>query len=191
MRGPSAVIAIVCSQWAARVAVGRRDRPAVRADPRLVAAEREHRLDGEAQAGLEPAAAAAGAVVRDLRLLVHLGADAVADVGAHDAVAARDADVLDRRSDVLERVARHRRGDAREHRRAGVVDELPRPRPGVPDDPGPRGVAVPAVDDGARVDRDELALADAPRVGDAVDDLVVDRDAERVAERREVARARR
>jgi hypothetical protein len=37
------------------------------------------------------------------------------------------------------------------------------------------------------VDRDQLAFADASRVRDAVDDLVVDRDAQRVAERREMA----
>ena len=54
------------------------DGPVVRAGWRLVPPEREHRLDGQAQAGLQLAAGPAGPVVGDLRLLVHLGADAVA-----------------------------------------------------------------------------------------------------------------
>ena len=66
-------------------AVGGDDRPVVRLDPGVVAAQGEHRLDGQAQAGLELAAGAAGAVVGDLRLLVHLGPDAVADELADDA----------------------------------------------------------------------------------------------------------
>jgi hypothetical protein len=39
---------------------------------------------------------------------------------------------------------------------------------------------VPAIDDRAGVDRHDLAAADTPRTGHAVDDLVVDRDAQRV-----------
>ena len=49
----------------------------IRVSPRP---EREHGLDGQAQAGLEAPPRPAGAVVRHLRLLVHLGADAVAHV---------------------------------------------------------------------------------------------------------------
>ena len=70
-----------------QAAVARLDGPAVRPDADLVAAEREHRLDGQAQAGLDAPAAVAGAEVGDLRLLVHLGADAVAHERAHHAVA--------------------------------------------------------------------------------------------------------
>ena len=62
-----------------QAAVARLDGPAVGAHADLVAAEGEHRLDGQAQAGLDAAAPVARAEVGDLRLLVHLGADAVAD----------------------------------------------------------------------------------------------------------------
>ena len=45
---------------------------------------------------------------------------------------------------------------------------------GVADEEGPGRVAVPAVDDGAGVDGHDLAVADHPLAGDAVDDLVID-----------------
>src|SRR4029078_8955774 len=54
-------------------AVDRRDRPAVRAHRDLAAAEREHRLDREADAGGQLHAPDAGPVVWDMRLLLHLG----------------------------------------------------------------------------------------------------------------------
>ncbi len=57
----------------------------------------------------------------------------------------------------------------------------------IADDERPCRVAVPAVDDGAGVDRHDLSFAHAPRAGHAVDDLVVDRYAQRVAERGDAA----
>src|SRR3954454_22744153 len=68
------------------------DRPAVVAHADLVAARVDHRLDREAHARLEQRALAGIAVVGDLRLLVHLAADAVADERADD----RQALALDR-----------------------------------------------------------------------------------------------
>src|SRR5215813_3072220 len=53
-------------------AVGRIHRPAVLLHVHVAAAEREHRLDGEAHAGLQLRAAGPGPVVRDLWLLVHV-----------------------------------------------------------------------------------------------------------------------
>src|SRR6185503_2910525 len=58
--------------------------PVVRQDPGVVASEREHRLDGQADARLELATRAAGPVIRDLRLLVHVRADAVPNELAND-----------------------------------------------------------------------------------------------------------
>ena len=66
---------------------------------------------------------------------------------------------------------------------AGQVDELGDPGRRLADVEGPRAVAVPAVDDRAGVDRHDLAGADRPLAGDAVDDLVVDRDADAGRER--------
>ena len=70
-------------------------RPVVLEEVRPKIAQGQHRLDGQAQTGLELAALATGAVVGDLRLLVHLGADAMTDELADDAVAAGLGDVLD------------------------------------------------------------------------------------------------
>src|SRR4029077_3000873 len=57
------------------------------------------------------------------------------------------------------------------------------PGRGIADIEGARPVAVPAVDDRAGVDRDDLAGLDRAVAGDAVDDLVVDRDADAGRER--------
>ena len=75
------------------------------------------------------------------------------------------------------------RGDPGPHRVLGGVDQrqVRRCGPASPaaDDDGDRGVAVPAVDDRAAVDGDQVALDQHARARDAVHDLVVDRDAER------------
>ena len=193
MRGPAAVTAMVCSQWAARLPSAVADGPAVRLHPGLVAAQREHRLDGQAQAGLDAPAATAGAVVGDLRLLVHLGADAVPDEGAHDAVAVRQGDVLDgARPMSLQEGARPGGGDAGEHGLSGGRRRGARAASGTsPTIQRARAVAVPAVDDGAGVDGHDLALADDGAAGHAVDDLVVDGDAQRVRDTAPAGRARR
>ena len=86
--------------------VGGCDGPAVGLHVDVAVAEREHRLDRQADAGLELGAARARAVVRDLRVLVHLRADAVADERPDDAVAAGRPDVLDRGGDVADPPAR-------------------------------------------------------------------------------------
>ena len=101
----------------------------------------------------------AGAVVGDLRLLVHLRADAVADEGANDAIAGGAGDVLDRARDVGEVVARLRRRDARVHGARRRIDETPHFWRDLADDEGARRVAVPAVDDRAGVDRHDLPFA--------------------------------
>src|SRR4029453_15939375 len=67
-------------------AVTGHDGPAVGLHLDLVAAECEHRLDRQADPRLELHPADAGPVVGDLRLLVHLGADSVADELSDDAV---------------------------------------------------------------------------------------------------------
>ena len=82
--------------------------------------------------GLELAPGTAGPVVRDLRLLVHLGADAVPDELADDAEAGRLGDGLDRGRDVVDVVARDGRRDPRHHRLAGQVDQLATPGGGSP-----------------------------------------------------------
>src|SRR3989304_3409699 len=68
--------------------------PAVVVPAPLRAAEHEHRLDGQAEARLELPPARGETVVRDLGILVHLGADAVSHEGPPAAQAVRDGHAL-------------------------------------------------------------------------------------------------
>ncbi len=62
----------------------------------------DHGLDGEHHAGLEARAGALAAIIGDLRLLVQLAPDAVADEFPHDAVAIGDDLVLDGGAQIAE-----------------------------------------------------------------------------------------
>ncbi len=78
-------------------AIDGRDGPIVVEHVRAIVAQREHRLDGQAESRLDLAAPPAGAVVRDLWLLVHLGADAMADELPDDAESMWPRDIFDGR----------------------------------------------------------------------------------------------
>src|SRR5712671_1358732 len=164
-------------------AIARDDGPAVRLDLDVGSAEGQHRLDCQADARREGQPADAGAVIRNLRLLVHLRADPVADELADDAVAAWRGDVLDRGRDVADAGARDGHGDPGHHRQASRFDEGFDLCRRSSDNERPRAVAVPSVVDRAGVDRHDLADLDRAVARDAVDDLVVDRDAEARRER--------
>ena len=75
-------------------------------------------------------------------------------------------------------VAGHRGRDARQQGRPRRCDQLSHRRRWLTDVEGARPVAVPAIDDGARVDRYDLAVADHALARDAMDDLIVDGDAQ-------------
>ena len=104
------------------------------------------------------------------------------DKGANYAIAGGAGDVLDRARDVGEVVARLRRRDARVHGALRRIDETPHFWRDLAHDEGARRVAVPAIDDRARVDRHDLPVAQTALSGHAVNDLLVDRHAQRVAE---------
>ena len=109
--GPVSVTAIVFSKWARKAAVGRPHGPAVVGDEHVVAAEVEHRLDGEAHPRLDEQARCPGG---------RSSAPAAprASIGrcrgrrrADDPVAARRGHRLDGVPDVAEPVAGMRGGD--------------------------------------------------------------------------------
>src|SRR6185436_17911446 len=104
-------------------AIDGRDCPIVVEHVRAIVAQREHRLDGQAESRLDLAAPPAGAVVRDLWLLVHLGADAMADELPDDAEPMWPRDIFHRRRDVLDVIARDRCSDTGHHRLARHVDQ--------------------------------------------------------------------
>ena len=105
------------------------DRPVVVAHPHGVAAGRDHRLDGQDHALLEQRALAGLAEVGDLRVLVHVAADAVADERAHDREAVGLDLLLDGVGDVAEAVAGPALLDGGEQRALGRREQLGR-RPG-------------------------------------------------------------
>ena len=121
------------------------------------------------------------AVVRHRRVHVHLGADPVADVLPHDPVpAAGPRARLDRVRDVAQPVSGPGLGQAGPQRpltgpqqRGVLVADRP-------DADGAGGVTVPAIQDRAAVDRDQVSGREPGLgAGDAVHDLVVDRGADR------------
>jgi hypothetical protein len=95
-----------------------------------------------------------------------------------EAVARRPADGTDRRGDVAEPAAGLAGGDAGLECPPGVGRERARIGADHTDLHRQRGVAVVAVDVRAAVDRQQVALAQRPLAGDAVHDLVVDRQAQ-------------
>ena len=93
-----------------------------------------------------------GAVVRDLRLLVHVAADAVADERLDDREALGLDVLLDGVRDVAEPVADAALLDGGEQRALGHVQQLRRDRRDVADREGAGGVGDPAVLHDADVD---------------------------------------
>ena len=120
-----------------------------------------------------------------MRVLVHLGADAVAAVVVDDAVRVRlgGDGLLDGGADVGEPATGDRPGQAGPHRALGDGEQRGVLGGGLPHRDGDGGVAVPALQDRAAVDGDVVALGQRPpAVGDAVHDLVVDRRADAAGE---------
>ena len=118
------------------------------------------------------------AVVRDTRLLVHGGADGVTFVPTHDRVTGVFRDHLHGVADVGQAVAVDHLRDRRVEGRLGHVHQPLRLGVDLADAGGERGIAVPALDDRAAVDADDVAVLQAIRAGDAVHDHVVGRRAD-------------
>ena len=89
-----------------------------------------------------------------------------------------DCHVLHRPGDIVDVCAGNRGGDAGHQRQTSRVDEPGDIRRRLADVERPSAVAVVALPDRAGVDGDDLALLDYAAARDAVDDLVVDRDAD-------------
>ena len=126
-------------------AVAGDDRPAVATQVvRVVATLDEHRLDRDHQARLELEPPARGALVRDVRLLVHRVADAVAAEVLRQPVAGAPPDGAHRGPDVAQPVAGPGRRDARLESRLGQPDQAQAGFVDVADGNGDRRVGVTA-----------------------------------------------
>ncbi|CAO5231769.1 hypothetical protein FAGKG844_160039 [Frankia sp. AgKG'84/4] len=155
------------------------DRPVVGQHLGVRRAHRDHRLDRQREPLDQPDAPARTAVVEHVGGLVHLGADAVAAVVVDDAVAARADVPFDRGADVGEPAAELGGRQAGPQRALTGLDHRENLGRDLADGDSDRRVAVPAVDDRAAVDRDDVALAQHPlAAGDRVDHLVVHRAAD-------------
>ncbi len=104
---------------------------------------------------------------------MHLGADRVTDVLAHDREPRRFRDLLHRAADLVEPLTDDELVDPRPERTFGHLEESFRGRTHLADRCGVGGVTVVALDDRARVDRDDVALFEHVRARDPVDDHVV------------------
>jgi hypothetical protein len=179
-RQPSSVTATVCSYCAdsLRSAV-----TAVPQDLHVGHALVDHRLDREGQARRQADATARLAEVGDLRLLVELPADAVADEVSDHRVAERLDVGLDRVTDVAEARARSHCGDPVPVRLERRMHQPHCSAAGATDRNRGRGVAMEAVEHQRRVDADDVTLAQhALAAGDAVADHLVDGGADALGE---------
>ena len=152
--------------------------PAVGERLHAVGAEIDHGFDGEGHAGFDLLPGAAAAEVRNLRLLMHRAADAVADQVADDAETARLDQGLDGMGDVADAIADLRLADADVEGFLGGLKQAGDFRSDGTDGHRDGVVAdVPVGFDGD-IERDDVAIAeDALEGADAVDHLLVDREA--------------
>ena len=180
IRGPSGVIATVCSKWAdIEPSVVLIVQPSSMHE-HVRAAGRDHGLDRDGHALGEPWPAARLAEVRDVRVLVVVAADPVADEAPDHGEAGAFDDGLHRVRDVPDAIVDDRLGDPRGERLLGDVEQPLILRLDLPDSERVRAVGDVAVERDPHVDRDEVALADDEGVRDPVDDDVVRRDADRL-----------
>src|SRR5574344_1292486 len=174
-------------------AVGGDDGPAVVQDLRPLAALRQadHRLVRNRHPGLQDKLGARLSEVRNLRILVDGAADAVSDPVADDAEAGVQGHFLDRVADVPEMDAGAGGLDAGFEAPLRGLDELQDLGVGHAERDCAGGVAGKAVAEDADVGLHEVAGHDhAVVVWDAVDDLVVEGDAEMARKVGDVAPAR-
>src|SRR5829696_350242 len=158
------------------------DRPVVAADPDGRAPYVDHRLDGQDHALLERRALARRPEVRDLRVLMHVAADAVADELADDRKALLLDRGLHRVRDIAEAVADVALLDSIEQGLLRGAQEALGHRRYRADRDRDRRVGHPAVLDDADVDRQDVAPPELVRARDAVHDHRVRRRADRSRE---------
>ena len=161
-------------------AVAGHDRPVVVEHVHAGVAEDHHRLHGQRHAGHQARPLARPAVVGHRRLHVHARADAVPDVLLDDAVlvARGPHERLDRVADVGESVAGACSPKTGPEGLLGHARELPDIGGDVADEHRESRISVPTIDDRSAVDGDDIAIGEVAVAGDAVDDLLVDRDAD-------------
>ena len=161
-------------------AIAGHHRPIIVEDVHARVAEDDHGLDGQGHARHQAGALARAPVVGHRGLHVHARSDAVADVLLDDAVGLPSGTHhgLHRMSDVRQSIPGARRGKTGPKGFLGHTRELPKILGHIAHEHREGSITVPAIDDGAAVDGDDIALGQPSGTRDAVDDLLVDRHAD-------------
>src|SRR5689334_9949705 len=134
----------------------------------------DHRLDRDDHTFLQSRAAPRFAVIREVRFIVHFGADAVPDEFADDRKTILFDQTLDRVADIAEAIARPHLLDGAVERIAGNVEELLQLRVDAAHGHGDSRIRIVAVDFHAEVDGYDVAFAQlALGRRNAVNDLAV------------------
>ncbi len=135
-------------------------------------------LDGDDHAGAEPQAAPSTALVGYPRVLVHGPPDAVAGEVVLDAVTGRAADGGHGLADIAQPRARHGLLDSGGQHALGRRDQVAVALASPADAEADRGVGMPAVDVGAAVDAQQVAVTEPVAGGQAVQHDLVHRGAD-------------
>ena len=142
----------------------------------MVGTHRNHRLNGNDHAGLEAHAPPLLSIVRNVGVLVHHTANAMAHIVAKHAVTVRLSEGLNGITDVADMVTGNSLLDGSLKAIArNLAQGLGLRRSGA-DEKRPSVIANPTVDNGSRIDGDDIAIAqDHVGVGNTVDHSIVDR----------------
>ena len=180
MRGPSDVIATVCSKCAdMEPSAVRIVQPSsiitTMSEPAVIIGSIAMVIPSDRR-GPRPGSPKFG----NVRILVVVAADAVPDEAADDGEPRSLDELLDRMRDVSDPVPDDRVGDSRGERVLGDVEQSLILLADRPHAERVRAVGDVAVERDADVDRHEVAVADDELVGDSVNDDVVGRDADRL-----------
>src|SRR4051812_11554700 len=163
-------------------AVGRADGPAVRVVGDLVGGAGEPGFEGQGEPRPQAQPPSGPSGVGDVGVLVHRAPEPVATELEVDRIAVPGGDRADGGGDVAEAPTGLRGGDRGLEGLLAGADQLPVLLPGRADDDGAGGVGDPAVDGDGEVHRQDVAVAQHVVVRQAVQDGVVDRQADDVAE---------
>ena len=142
----------------------------------MVGTHRNHRLDGNDHAGLEANAPPLLSIVRNVGVLVHHAANAMANIVTKNAIAVRLGERLNGITDVPDMVTGDSLLDGSLKAIArNLAQGLGLGRRGA-DEKRPSVIADPTVDNGSRIDGNDIAIAqDHVGVGNTVDNGIVDR----------------
>ena len=142
----------------------------------MVGTHRNHRLDGNDHAGLEANASPLLSIVRNVGVLVHHAANAMAHIITKHAVTVRLGEGLNGITDVPDMVTGNSLLDGSlKAITRDLAQSLGFGRGGA-DEKRPSVIADPTVDNGSRIDGDDIAIAqDHVGVGNTVDHGIVDR----------------